>query len=232
MNNNIDFFDTYDDAAKRLAYIIYINYIKKTKSSENFYLMISGGSTPDRLFEILLEEYYTKIKWDKIHFFWSDERFVPESHEYSNYGRAKKKFFDELCLSEKNIHKINYSENINTSCKLYEKELETVPDIPFVMDMIILGVGADGHTASIFPENKNHFKNTSPVFPVYDSGNPKCDRITVSLDIISKSENIYFFSKYPKKEIFFGNILNNYNLYKDIYPSLMFENSFWIVSKE
>lgn len=119
-----------------------------------FNLALSGGETAKQMFALWTDEYRDVIPWERLCFYWVDERCVPKDHEQSNYGQAKRLLFDPLQIPKKQIHRIkgeNYppAEAARYSLKIAEK-LPIRNGLPR-FDCIILGVGNDAHTASIFP---------------------------------------------------------------------------------
>lgn len=117
---------------------------------------LSGGSTPKLLFELLAdpnEPFRHQIPWIDIHFFWSDERHVPPDHPDSNYRMANEAMLTRVPVPANNIHRVP-SENPSApeAASEYEQTLIeiTQQSLPR-LDLILLGLGADGHTASIFP---------------------------------------------------------------------------------
>jgi len=117
---------------------------------------LSGGSTPKLLFELLAdpnEPFRDQIAWPNIHFFWSDERHVPPDHPDSNYRMANEAMLSHVPVTQNNIHRVR-SENPSAAkaASEYEQILikTTQPSLP-QLDLILLGLGPDGHTASIFP---------------------------------------------------------------------------------
>ncbi len=116
---------------------------------------LSGGSTPKRLFRILADQFADRIDWHRVHFFWGDERCVPPDDPESNFGAAKELLLDQIEIPPTNIHRILGESDPEVERNRYEQELETHlakgPDGIPQFDLIILGMGDDGHTASIFP---------------------------------------------------------------------------------
>jgi 6-phosphogluconolactonase len=117
---------------------------------------LSGGSTPKLLFELLAdpnEPFRDQIQWSSIHFFWSDERHVPPDHPDNNYRMAYETMLSRVPVAKNNVHRVP-SENPNASeaASDYERTLieVTQQSLP-QLDLILLGLGTDGHTASIFP---------------------------------------------------------------------------------
>lgn len=116
-----------------------------------FTVALSGGSTPKAIYQRLTSpENSQRIDWHKVMLFWSDERCVPPAHPESNYHMAMEAGFASLMIPEKNIFRMKGEMNPEESAKEYEKMiLSKVPD--GVFDMVMLGMGEDGHTASLFP---------------------------------------------------------------------------------
>jgi len=125
------------------------------RCGSSFNLAISGGKTPDLLFSVLASKYSDSTLWQKIHFWWVDERMVPPKDPESNFGVAQKLLFSQISIPEENIHRIK-GENIPEAETLsYSAQIqENLPqhDGWPIFDLIMLGMGDDGHTASIFPD--------------------------------------------------------------------------------
>lgn len=121
---------------------------------EEITLALSGGSTPKSLFDYWAKHHATDIDWKKIKFFWSDERCVPPTDNESNYKMAKEHLFDRIAIPEKHIFRIYGENDPEKEAKRYaevlKREIRTVNGIPS-FDILMLGMGEDGHTASIFP---------------------------------------------------------------------------------
>jgi 6-phosphogluconolactonase len=116
-----------------------------------FFLAFSGGSTPKSWFDYLAENHAEDIPWERLQIFWGDERCVPADDPESNYGMTKKHLLEKIKIPEENLHRIQGELDPASAAEQYEKELkDNLGDKP-VFDLIILGMGDDGHTASIFP---------------------------------------------------------------------------------
>ncbi len=116
---------------------------------------LSGGSTPKVLFQVWASKFANRVDWDRIHFFWGDERCVPPDDVESNFGVAKELFLDPLQIKPANVHRIRGESDPEHERARYENEVREYVEldrdgIPR-FDLIILGMGDDGHTASIFP---------------------------------------------------------------------------------
>ena len=124
------------------------------------HISLSGGSTPKMLFKLLAQAPYADaIQWQNLHFWWGDERCVAADDTESNYGEANNLLFNHVTLPAQNIHRIRGENNPENEVKRFADEMADV--IPCengtpVFDWILLGVGADGHTASLFPGVTNY----------------------------------------------------------------------------
>ncbi|EJG2230426.1 6-phosphogluconolactonase [Vibrio parahaemolyticus] len=124
------------------------------------HISLSGGSTPKMLFKLLASEAYaTSIQWQNLHFWWGDERCVAPDDAESNYGEANTLLFSQVNIPAENIHRIRGEDEPKVEAERFAKEMaEVIPTengTP-VFDWILLGVGADGHTASLFPGQTNY----------------------------------------------------------------------------
>jgi len=115
---------------------------------------LSGGSSPIGTYRLLASE---SIDWSKVHVYWVDERAVPPDHERSNYGAAKKALLDSITIPAANVHRMRgEASNLERAAADYEtslRDVETASGIP-VLDLVVLGIGDDGHTASLFPNEE------------------------------------------------------------------------------
>lgn len=119
----------------------------------DFSVALSGGSTPKVWFEHLAKNHQDDIPWNKVHFYWGDERCVPPEDDESNYGMTKKYLLDRIDIPKENIHRVQGELAPKEASDVYAKDIcknLRVDKVP-VFDLVILGMGDDGHTASIFP---------------------------------------------------------------------------------
>lgn len=129
-------------------------FFEALKGKDQFTVALSGGSTPKLLFQLWAEKHTTDVDWSKIRFFWGDERCVPPNHEESNYGMTKSLLFNHIDIPEENVHRVIGEADPEAEALRYAEEIsdntDTEDGYP-VFDLVILGMGSDGHTASIFP---------------------------------------------------------------------------------
>jgi 6-phosphogluconolactonase len=168
------------------------------RGKEVFTIALSGGSTPKNLYALLAGStpYLDEIPWSKIHFFWGDERHVPPDHEESNYRMANEILLSRVPIPEKNIHRIK-SENpdAGNAAEQYEEELRNFFNLKKGQlprfDCVLLGMGMDGHTASLFPgtgvlheESRLVVANRVEQFQAY--------RITLTLPVLNNADFTMF----------------------------------------
>ena len=130
-------------------------------ATETFLVALSGGATPRALFAALASpEHASRVRWSGVHVFWGDERCVPSDDEASNYRAARELLLDHVPLRPANIHRIRGEEEPSLAAERYERELRSVFGSPTGpprrspgarFDLVLLGLGTDGHTASLFP---------------------------------------------------------------------------------
>jgi len=167
------------------------NWIKDNKE---IHVALSGGSTPKIVFDELSNSKKYKIDWSKVHLYWGDERCVPPTDEQSNYKMTVEHLLENIDIPSKNIHRILGENDPVKEAFRYGDELSVnIPQdnkVP-IFDMVILGMGEDGHTASVFPHEIDlwHSKNTCEVAIHPDSGQK---RITITGKVINHSKLVIF----------------------------------------
>ncbi|WP_405414244.1 6-phosphogluconolactonase [Maribacter sp. Asnod1-A12] len=132
--------------------------IHKSGTQKSFHIALSGGSTPKIVFDVLAEEFANDVDWSAIHLYWGDERCVAPNDAESNYKMTVDHLISKVDIPEENIHRIKGEIDPKEEAKLYgdllDKELPKELGLP-QFDLVILGMGDDGHTASIFPHEIN-----------------------------------------------------------------------------
>ncbi|MCH9609927.1 MAG: 6-phosphogluconolactonase [Chlamydiales bacterium] len=132
-----------------------------------FAVALSGGSTPKKIFKALSSKHQKSLDWSKVHFFWSDERSVPPNHPDSNFHMAM--IEGGLCslpIDDQKIHRMEAEKELEGNANAYGKKIKKIlKDRPF--DLIMLGMGDDGHTASLFPGTKGINTTDKLVIPNY-----------------------------------------------------------------
>jgi len=168
-----------------------------------FAVAISGGSTPRSMHSMLGEEpFYSDIPWDKTDIFWADERCVPKNHTDSNFGTAKKDFLDHVPIPKGHIHPMQGSLSHEEDALWYQQKLikffQRKEDEFPLFDLIFLGIGTDGHTASLFPRQSALNEMKRWVVAV-KGGNPDVNRLTLTFPVINRGNQIVFMISGKKK---------------------------------
>jgi 6-phosphogluconolactonase len=158
-----------------------------------FAVVLAGGSTPKATYEKLATlEYTSSVDWDKVHVFWGDERCVGPEHEDSNYRMAFNVMLRHSPISVKQIYRIQGELEPQNAAKAYENQLQTffggkVPRF----DLILLGLGDDGHTASLFPDTKALQEKKRWVIENYVK-KLSTWRLTMTVNLINQAANVTF----------------------------------------
>lgn len=183
---------------------------KSIAANDRFTVAFSGGSTPKRLFEILATPAFSNnIDWKKVFIFWSDERFVPHTHDDSNYKMSRLALLDHIKIPKKNIFATPTRGEAVACAAEYEAAVKTVLGKNASFDLTLLGMGDDGHTASLFPGTTILTETKRLVKEVWVESKQTW-RISFTYTLINKSKEVMLLvgdaNKYPiLKKIFVKN---------------------------
>ena len=188
--------DSAAQLAKRGAEVFRHSAIKAAEDRGRFVAAISGGSTPRAMHRLLAEEpYLSAVPWSKVHLFWADERLVPAHDSASNYGAALQDFLKLVPIPAGQLHPMVPSGKPQSSAQAYQKQLIDFfggPEAGYpVFDLIFLGIGTDGHTASIFPADRTAVETRSWVVAV-KGGNPNVHRLTLTAPVLNGARCVVF----------------------------------------
>ena len=171
--NEITIAKNADELCKRVA--DWLTQVAKNAMADHgkFHIALAGGNTPRTLYQLLASDVYANsIDWQHVNFYFGDERAVPLDHEQSNFLMAHEAMLDKLAIPATDIFPlITDLEDLENSAQHYEKilrrELPSADDNMPVFDLILLGMGGDGHTASLFPESSILHEQSRLVAPVF-----------------------------------------------------------------
>ena len=161
-----------------------------------FTVALSGGSTPKALYSLLASAVYNEcVPWSQVHLFWCDERCVPPNHPDSNYRMAREALLSRIVVPADNVHRIAGEKEPQLAASEYEDQLKgffhlTEGSLP-QFDLILLGLGEDGHTASLFPEDEALEETERLVVAVYVE-RLKAHRLTLTLPVLNQGARIFF----------------------------------------
>jgi 6-phosphogluconolactonase len=157
-----------------------------------FVVALSGGSTPVPLYRLLAEEpFVSQVDWMRVHVFWGDERCVPSDHPDSNYRMASRALLERVPIPPKNVHRILGELPPEEAASVYSTELGEVLGEDGTFDLILLGMGTDGHTVSLFPSNLAMEERRRDVVAVYVERLASW-RVTLTLPVINAAHHVMF----------------------------------------
>ena len=152
--------------------------------------VLSGGSTPRTLYALLASRFNDRIPWTNVHVFWSDERYVPHDHPLSNYRMAKDTLLDHAGIPARQVHPMptHFSEP-QAAAREYESTVaDYFASMRPIFDVMLLGIGADGHTASVFPGSPAINSNRVALAVAAPAEPPS--RLTLTLPVIASARRI------------------------------------------
>lgn len=214
-------------------------YLKEAiaNSKGEYHVALSGGSTPKAIFDYMAENYKDSIEWNKLHLYWGDERCVPPTDAESNYKMTVDHLLSKIDFPEANIHRILGENDPEEEATRYGNVLEENLDSDedgVIFDLVILGMGDDGHTASIFPYNIELWD--APTNCV-TAKHPDSGQVRVSLTgkVINNASEVAFLvtgaGKAEKVEIII-NELDGYEKYPAALVAPMTENLSWFMDTD
>lgn len=188
----LNILESFEEALKRVAEYFKTIARESIAEHEKFSVALSGGSSPKKLYEMLASDYKDKVDWGKVYFFFGDERYVPKTDPDSNYLMVKKSLFDPLSISETQIFSVNTSVDPQTAALKYA---EVIKDFfkgkETRFDLVLLGLGEDAHTASLFPGTPVLHDDIPSAKEVYLQ-DKKVYRITLNAPLINQARHIAF----------------------------------------
>jgi 6-phosphogluconolactonase len=219
-DKSVVYFDSIETFSKKAAEFIISDIHNALDAGRVFSLVVSGGNSPRRTYELIARmSKNNNVDWIRVHIFWGDERYVASESEYSNYRMVRELLLSAVDIPDENIHAMNtaYS-NPAEAAVCYRDEIQdffnvhqgyqktgTIPSF----DLVLLGMGPDGHTASIFPQDENFITDKAwvkeVVGPVAD---PAVDRLTLTLSLINNARKVLFLVSKKGKEKVLEEILS------------------------
>ena len=210
-------FDDFDKASKVAADYIAEKIELAIKERDNCHVALPGGNTPKTCLKYLADK---KISWSKVHWYLGDERCYPSGHADRNDVMLDNNLWSRL--PDANIHRILSELGAENAARLYAKEIINIK----CFDIVFLGIGEDGHTASLFPDN-DALKDERAVVPVFNSPKAPSDRVSLSVKTLQQAKcRVVLCSGSGKAEIT-SQIKNG-----DVLPINQIGDVNWFVDKE
>lgn len=161
---------------------------------DRFSVALAGGNTPKRVYELLAtERFKNRVEWPQVYFFFGDERSVPPDHSDSNYAMAYQTLIAKVPIPARNVHRIIGEGNPKDNARVYENQLRTFfAGLSWPrFDLVFLGMGEDGHTASLFPGSEALKEKTNWAVGT-KSEQLKHERITVTVPVLNHAAHVLF----------------------------------------
>lgn len=192
---NVEIAPDPETLAQRSVELFVTEAQKAIKAKDAFYVAISGGNTPKRFFELLSEvPQANSLPWDKIQLFWVDERYVQPDSQWSNYKLAADTFLAKVAIPQGNVHRIPTEyDDFKAAASCYEQTIREVFGLDEKQrpefDLIVLGMGAEGHTGSLFPNSYAAFDTEDLACVVYVLGED-LNRITLTHPVLCAASHL------------------------------------------
>ena len=189
-------FTAYDALSHGAAAAIANAIIDGLRKRDRFTLALAGGSTPERCYELLATAHHQEVPWNNVHLFWGDERMVPPDDPASNTAMARRTLLAHVPLPETNVHAVDTTahDTPKDAAAAYADTLTTFFEGPPVFDLVLLGLGTDGHTASLFPEDAPH-EAPSDQWVAGGLAPPRHtprERVSITLSTINRARQVFF----------------------------------------
>ncbi|MDX8396893.1 MAG: 6-phosphogluconolactonase [Mariprofundaceae bacterium] len=167
------------EVAKAVAELVFSGAQQAIKERGVFHWALAGGTTPKQCYELLRD---ADIDWSKVHIWFGDERCLAKGDVERNDVMADKALLEFVTIPEAQVHRMNAELGAEKAASLYEQALSQIP----CLDLVLLGMGEDGHTASLFPANPA-LQDKRLVVPVYDSPKPPSDRVSMGYSALKSA---------------------------------------------
>ena len=205
----------------RAAASFFIEQAGESITKRNHFLVaLNGGNTPMRLFQLLATDFRKHVDWSKVQLFWGDERCVAPDDPGSSYGQAREILLGRVPIPDSNIHRIKGELGPAEAAKEYSLVLKELSSPPLEwprFDLVYLGMGEDGHTASLFPGSSVDI--AEPAIPVTAHYQDRpADRVTLTPVVLNSARMVVFMVTGEKKAITLAEVLSDrYN--PELYPA-------------
>jgi 6-phosphogluconolactonase len=210
MKPEIRIFKNMEVLSRDAAEIFIEQASRSIRERARFLVALNGGSTPARLFQLLASDYRDRVDWSNTHIFWGDERLVPANDPESSYGQARQLLLNHVPIPENNIHPVNGELEPAKAVDDYAGTLKrfAAPSLEFpCFDLVYLGMGEDGHTASLFPGSP--LDMTEPVSAVTAQYQDRpAQRVTLTPSVFNMARVIAFMAAGGKKASTLSEVLS------------------------
>ncbi len=224
-------YNSYESLSVAAAHFFTTACSSSIAAHNKFTLALSGGNTPKRFYELLATpQFSNNINWEKVFIFFSDERYVPHNDAESNFNMASKALLKHIPIPRKNIFAIPTSSSPAKDAAAYETVVKTITGADkFSFDLILLGMGADGHTASLFSGTEILHEKKRLVKEVFVK-EKKIYRISFTLPLINRAKQILLVVNGKEKQSILKKISGNRKTNNPLPVQLLKGNILWMVN--
>ena len=220
MNPELRIFRDFEKLSRHAANLFIEQSNRALIERDRFLVTLNGGNTPTRLFQLLGTDYRELVDWGKVHVFWGDERCVLPDDPGSSYGQARDVWLSHVPILDSNIHRVKTDLSPAEASRDYSLTLKGFSSPPLDVprfDLVYLGMGEDGHTASLFPGSAVHV--TESIIPVTARYQDRpADRVTMTQLVFNQARMIVFMATGEKKAVALAEVLSDrYN--PELYPA-------------
>jgi 6-phosphogluconolactonase len=222
----------------RAAAVLFVDQSVKSMADRNRFLVaLNGGSTPTRLFQLLASDFRDHVDWNRVHVFWGDERCVPPNDPGSSYGQARDTLLIHVPIPDGNIHRVRGELGPLDAANEYASTLQQYASPPLSwprFDLVYLGMGEDGHTASLFPGSPLDVSEPSLPVTAHYQDRP-ANRVTLTPVVFNAARLVAFMATGEKKAQTLAEVLSGrYN--PEQYPAQRIEPKegrlIWLVDED
>lgn len=215
---NINQYPNAETLNHALAHFLVQQIEETLLTADRFTIALSGGSTPKAFYQLLASEYKHLVPWQKLHVFFDDERYVPFADERNNARMIFESLLNHVPIPPQQVHIMHTDIPANESASLYEKLLHEYFDgQPFTFDMVLLGMGDDGHTLSLFPGTDVVHEQSAWAASVL-LNDERNDRITITAPVVNLAKLVVFMVTGKGKAATLKKVLNG-PFQPDVLPS-------------
>jgi 6-phosphogluconolactonase len=218
MKTDIQVFPDLSALSAAAALLFVTTATQSVRERGQFLVAFSGGSTSMPLYRLLAREL---IDWTRVHIFWGDERLVPADDPENNYGQAREILLKHIPIPSENIHRIASELEPEQSALDYAHMLKAFATAPLdwpCFDLVLLGMGEDGHTASLFPGSP--VEMSEPVIAVTaDYQGRPAQRVSLTPLVFNTARQVIFLVTGANKAATLNNVISGYNNFPEQYPA-------------
>lgn len=211
MKPDIRIFHDVENLSRAAATLFRQQAVKSVAERDRFLVALNGGNTPVRLFELLATDLRDQVNWDKVHIFWGDERCVPPDDPGSSFGQARQILLSRVPIPDLSIHRVKGELGPQEASKEYSLTLKRFASPPLEwprFDLVYLGMGEDGHTASLFPGSRVDVEEPAVPVTAHYQDRP-ANRVTLSPEVFNSARMIVFMVTGERKAVTVAEVLSD-----------------------